>query len=56
MEADTFIQVRDALREVRDKRLYRAQYDTFEDYCRLRWNLDPEFVNRLLTEQTLWLI
>ena len=33
----TFIKVGDALVEVRDKHLYRAQYDTFEDYCLRKW-------------------
>lgn len=28
-----------ALKEIRDKRLYRQHYDTFQDYCRQRWEL-----------------
>lgn len=35
----TFVDVGTALAEIRDDRLYRAQYDTFEDYCRRRWGL-----------------
>lgn len=27
-----------AMELIRDKRLYRASYETFEDYCRERWN------------------
>lgn len=35
-----FIEVGSALTEVRESRLYRLTYGTFEDYCRLRWDLD----------------
>lgn len=35
----TFVEVGRALTEVRDKRLYRAQFSTFEDYCAVRWDL-----------------
>ena len=33
----TFVEVGLALRAIRDKRLYRQNYATFEDYCRERW-------------------
>lgn len=33
----TFVEVGQALAEIRDCRLYRASYDTFERYCRERW-------------------
>jgi hypothetical protein len=33
----TFIQVGAALTEIKDQRLYRDQFNTFEDYCRERW-------------------
>jgi hypothetical protein len=36
---DTFVEVGRALAEIRDRRLYRAEHDTFEDYCRERWEL-----------------
>lgn len=35
----TFIEVGEALLTVRDARLYRVSYPTFEDYCRERWEL-----------------
>lgn len=41
-----------ALAEIRDKRLYRATYDTFEEYLAGRWNLDPERAKRALVEAT----
>lgn len=35
----TFIDVGQALAEIRDQRLYRADYGTFEDYCADRWQM-----------------
>lgn len=35
----SFLEVGMALKEIRDKRLYRQQYDTFEEYCIVRWEL-----------------
>jgi hypothetical protein len=36
----TFIEVGQALAEIRESRLYRAGFDTFEDYCRERWGME----------------
>jgi DNA adenine methylase len=38
-----------ALKAIRDKRLYRADYPTFEDYCRYRWGFTRIQGNRLCT-------
>src|SRR5262245_55989747 len=35
-----------ALREVRDEKLWRRGYDSFEDYCKRRWNVTPNYANR----------
>ena len=35
----TFVEVGTALLTIRDRRLYRAQYKTFEDYCQERWGM-----------------
>ena len=35
-----------SLQEIRDKGLYKADYATFEDYCRERWGLTRRHVNR----------
>jgi len=35
----SFLEVGMALKEIRDKRLYRQQYDTFEEYCFQRWDV-----------------
>lgn len=39
-------QVARALTEIRDRRLYRDGYSTFEDYCRERWGMTHRHVNR----------
>lgn len=36
---NTFVDVGNALLEIRDKRLYRQDYSTFEDYCNKQWNM-----------------
>jgi hypothetical protein len=33
----TFVEVGEALREIRDSRLYRQDFGSFEGYCRERW-------------------
>jgi DNA modification methylase len=35
----TFVEVGSALAEVRDRRLYRQEFGTFEEYCRERWGM-----------------
>ncbi len=35
----TFVEVGNALMAIRDGRLYRQSHDTFEDYCRERWQM-----------------
>lgn len=35
----TFVEVGLALMEIRDGRLYRAEYGTFEEYCQERWGI-----------------
>jgi hypothetical protein len=34
---DTFVEVGTALAEIRDSRMYRATFKTFDDYCQERW-------------------
>jgi DNA adenine methylase len=36
-----------ALREIRDRRLYRDEFDTFESYCLARWHIARSHANRL---------
>jgi hypothetical protein len=44
----TFVQVGQALAEIRDRRLYRANYRTFEDYCRRRWSFTRQRAHQLI--------
>lgn len=45
----TFKEVGCALADIRDRRLYRGDYGTFEDYCRERWNLSRTHADRMIT-------
>jgi len=45
---NTFVDVGNALLEIRDKRLYRQEYSTFEDYCREQWNMKQSQAYRLM--------
>lgn len=38
-----------ALAVIRDKRLYRERYRTFEQYCQERWGYTRQHVNRLIS-------
>ena len=44
----TFVDVGNALLEIRDSRLYREKFDTFEDYCRQRWRMTKSRANQLV--------
>jgi len=43
-----FVDVGQALLAIRDARLYRAQFGTFEDYCRDRWGMSRIHAHRLI--------
>jgi hypothetical protein len=45
---DTFVKVGAALEKIRDKRLYRAKYDTFEEYCQERWGFGRRYANLMI--------
>ena len=44
----TFVDVGNALLSIRDERLYRLEYETFEAYCRARWNMSRSRAHRLI--------
>ena len=44
----TFVEVGLALMEIRDDRLYRAEFGTFEEYCRERWGWSSRHTNRMI--------
>ncbi len=45
---ETFYAIGRSLLTIRDRRLYREQYGTFEDYLRDRWGIDRTYANRLI--------
>lgn len=42
------IEVGQALSTIREKRLYRLEFDTFEDYCLHKWGKRRQVVNRMI--------
>ncbi len=46
---NTFVEVGNALYAIREKRLYRGEYGTFEDYCRNRWGMGRDYADRMIT-------
>lgn len=44
----TFVEVGAALLEIRDSRLYRENYGTFEEYCRERWGIERRRAYQLM--------
>ena len=45
---ETFFEIGRAMAIIRDKRLYRADYKTFEEYCSTRWSLERRHAYRLM--------
>jgi hypothetical protein len=45
---DTFVEVGEALLEIRDSRLYRIEHSTFENYCREKWGMTHDFARKLI--------
>jgi len=43
-----FKEVWGALLEIRDSKLYRKEFRTFDDYCVVKWDLSKRYVNRNL--------
>ena len=46
---NTFIEVGEALFLIRDKRLYRREFKTFEDYGQQKWSMPRQHVNRMIS-------
>ena len=44
----TFVEVGTALLKIRDARLYRAAYGTFENYCQERWGMKRAHAYRMI--------
>ena len=45
----SFIEVGKALMDVRDKRLYRGAFATFEEYCQRKWGIGDRRAKQLIT-------
>jgi hypothetical protein len=45
---DTFIEVGNALAKIRDSRLYRYRFESFEQYVRERWGMSVRHAHRLV--------
>lgn len=44
----TFVEVGQALITIRDRKLYREQFGTFQEYCIQRWRFDRVYAHRLM--------
>jgi len=44
----TFVQVGKALAAIRDQRLYRAEHETFEAYCKSRWGFTDRRARQMI--------
>ena len=49
MGMKTFVEVGNALLEIRDNRLYRESHKTFEDYCQEKWGMTDRRARMLIT-------
>ena len=45
----TFIEVGDALAEIRDSRLYRSEFATFQEYCETKWQFSRMRASQLIS-------
>ena len=48
-----FIEVGVALMEVRESRLYRSEFNTFEEYCSGKWGFNRNFANKMIVSSDL---
>jgi hypothetical protein len=39
----------ESLRIIKEKKLYKSEYSTYEDYCHQRWGFSPQYANRLIS-------
>ena len=44
----SFVDVGLALAEIRDRQLYRMEYDSFQAYCRAKWEYGRRYVDQLI--------
>lgn len=44
----SFVETGKALRTIRDERLYDAAFGTFETYCRVRFGMGRNYLNKII--------
>jgi hypothetical protein len=44
----TFTEVGEALAEIRDRKLYRIEHETFADYCKVKWHMSDRRARQLM--------
>ena len=44
----TFVDVGEAMIEIRDRRLYRIEHATFADYCKVKWSMSDRRARQLM--------
>lgn len=49
----TFVQVGQALAEIRESRLYREKYATFEEYCQAKFQMNRTYAHRMIEAATV---
>ena len=42
-----------ALRKIKEDKLYKDNYSTYDEYCQQRWNFTPQHANRLIKAATV---
>ncbi|WP_051470307.1 hypothetical protein [Fischerella sp. PCC 9605] len=50
---ETFYEVGHALVEIRNLRLYRAEFKTFQEYCEVRWHMTRQHAYRYIAADTV---
>ncbi len=50
---DSFMKAGEALARIKNQKLYKDQYRTYEEYCRQRWGFTPQYANRLIAASKL---
>lgn len=45
---ESFIEVGNAMLRIRNDRLYRAEFGTFQEYCEAKWQMDRRHANHLI--------
>ena len=41
----------ESLRIIKEQKLYKSEYSTYEEYCQQRWGFSPQYANRLISAE-----